>query len=66
MCVDDIIIASSSQEAMTTLFHDLEKEFAINDLGELHYFLGIEVKRAHGELLSHRKGMPMIYCIELI
>ena len=49
--VDDIIIASSSQEAGTTLLRDLEKNFAIKDLGELHYFLGIEVKKAHGELL---------------
>jgi histone deacetylase 1/2 len=49
--VDDIIIASSSQEAVTTLLRDLEKDFAIKDLGELHYFLGIEVKKAHEELL---------------
>jgi histone deacetylase 1/2 len=49
--VDDIIIASSSQEVVTTLLRDLEKDFAIKDLGELHYFLGIEVKKAHEELL---------------
>jgi hypothetical protein len=29
----DIIIASSSQEAVTALLRDLEKEFAIKDLG---------------------------------
>ena len=49
--VDDIIIASSSPEAVKALLHDLEKDFAIKDLGELHYFLGIEVKKIHGELL---------------
>jgi histone deacetylase 1/2 len=39
--VDDIIVASSSQEAVSALLQDLNKEFALKDLGELHYFLGI-------------------------
>jgi histone deacetylase 1/2 len=49
--VDDIIVASSSGEAVDALIRDLEKDFAIKDLGELHFYLGIEVKRAPGELL---------------
>jgi histone deacetylase 1/2 len=43
--VDDIIVASSSQEATVALLKDLERDFALKDLGELHYFLGIEVKK---------------------
>jgi histone deacetylase 1/2 len=43
--VDDIIVASSSQEAIKALLKDLEREFALKDLGDLHYFLGIEVKK---------------------
>jgi len=50
--VDDIIVASSSLEATETLLKDLQKEFALNDLGELHYFLSIEVKVDDGLLLS--------------
>lgn len=54
--VDDIIVASSSQEATDALLKDLEKEFALKDLGELHYFLGIEVKRSSdGLILSQEK-----------
>lgn len=49
--VDDIILASSSQEAVDALLRDLKEEFAIKDLGELHYFLGIQVQRKNGELL---------------
>lgn len=49
--VDDIIVASSSQEATKCLLRDLEKEFALKDLGDLHYFLGIEVKRTVDGLL---------------
>ena len=44
--VDDIIVASSSQEATYALLRDLEKEFALKDLGDPHYFLGIEVKKS--------------------
>lgn len=51
--VDDIIVASTSQEATNALLSDLQKEFALKDLGDLHYFLGIEVKRdSRGLVLS--------------
>jgi histone deacetylase 1/2 len=54
--VDDIIVASSSQEATLALLSDLEKEFALKDLGDLHYFLGIEVKKdRNGLVLSQEK-----------
>ena len=43
--VDDIIVTSSSQGAITALLHDLRQDFAFKDLGDLHYFLGIEVKK---------------------
>lgn len=43
--VDDIIVRSSSNEAVTALLQDLNSEFALKDLGDLHFFLGIEVKR---------------------
>ena len=36
--VDDIIIASSSQEVIDAMLNDLKSDFA-----QLHYFLGIEV-----------------------
>jgi histone deacetylase 1/2 len=54
--VDDIIVVSSSQEAIKALLKDLEREFALKDLGDLHYFLGIEVKRnSEGMMLSQGK-----------
>jgi histone deacetylase 1/2 len=43
--VDDIIVAGSSKEATTGLLRSLGREFALKDLGELHYFLGIEVTK---------------------
>jgi len=51
--VDDIIVASSSQDATEALLKDLQSKFALKDLGDLHYFLGIEVKKlSDGLLLS--------------
>jgi hypothetical protein len=48
--VDDIIMASSSQEGVSALLKDLGAEFALKDLGPLYYFLGIEVKQQDGGL----------------
>ena len=54
--VDDIIVASSSQDATKALLKDLRGEFALKDLGDLHYFLGIEVKKVpDGLLLSQAR-----------
>jgi histone deacetylase 1/2 len=53
--VDDIIVTSSCPKAVTALLHDLKKDFALKDLGDLHFFLGIEVKEKNGILLSEGK-----------
>jgi hypothetical protein len=41
--VDDIIIASSVPVAIDDLLQLLSIDFAVKDLGTLHYFLGVEV-----------------------
>ena len=54
--VDDIILTSSSNSAIEALLKDLQCDFALKDLGNLHYFLGIEVKRKNnGILLTQEK-----------
>jgi histone deacetylase 1/2 len=42
--VDHIIVASSSQDTIDALLKDLSHQFALKDLGNLSFFLGIEVK----------------------
>lgn len=42
--VDDIIVVSSSEGAVAALLKNLRADFALQDLGQLCYFLGIEVK----------------------
>ena len=37
-------VANSSQSVTNALLHDLNLEFSFEDLGDLHFFLDIEVK----------------------
>jgi hypothetical protein len=54
--VDDIIVTSSSDSAISALLRTLSTDFALKDLGDLHYFLGLEVhKHSNGLLLIQEK-----------
>ena len=54
--VDDIIITGSFSVKVQQVIQDMQKTFALKDLGELSYFLGIEVsKLQNGIHLSQAK-----------
>jgi histone deacetylase 1/2 len=55
--VDDIIVVSSSATAADHLIHQLRTPFALKDLRQLHYFLGVEVHQLPngGLLMSQPK-----------
>jgi histone deacetylase 1/2 len=56
ICVDDIIVTSSSDEAILALLHDFGTTFTLKDLGDLNFFLSIEVKKTqNGFLLTQEK-----------
>ncbi|GMI67901.1 hypothetical protein HRI_000459300 [Hibiscus trionum] len=60
--VEDLLITGSDQEMMDDLKKVLNQNFKMKDLGQLKYFLGIEVLRSkEGIILNQRK-----YAIELI
>jgi hypothetical protein len=53
---NDIIVASSSSSAISDLLRTLQADFALNDLGPLHYFMGIKVQKTdQGLCLSQKK-----------
>jgi histone deacetylase 1/2 len=57
--VDDIIVTSSSDFAIVALLKNLNHEFALKDLGDLHYFLGLEAhKQQNGLILNQEKYAP--------
>lgn len=54
--VDDCLIASPSAALISSLRHYLDKKFTIKDLGDVKYFLGIEVARTDtGMMLTQHK-----------
>ncbi|WKA10965.1 hypothetical protein VitviT2T_028505 [Vitis vinifera] len=60
--VDDIIVASNNKIAANNLKNSLNKSFKLKDLGNLKYFLRLEVARsAKGILINQRK-----YALELL
>jgi hypothetical protein len=44
ICVDYIIVTSSSDQAISMMLHGMQASLALTDFGDLHFFLGIDVK----------------------
>ncbi|KAJ9553489.1 hypothetical protein OSB04_017534 [Centaurea solstitialis] len=60
--VDDIILTGNNPEAIDNVVQRLSQSFAVQDMGRLSYFLGIEVaSQGHDMILSQRK-----YILELL
>jgi histone deacetylase 1/2 len=57
--VDDIILISSSESATTRLVTALSADFAVKDLGKLHYFLGLEVTHCDAGLTLTQQKYSM-------
>jgi hypothetical protein len=64
--VDDIIMVSSSDDATKLLLKKLEKEFALKDLGDLHYFLRIEVTKIQDGILLSQPSLQHRFCKGLV
>ena len=46
--VDDILLARKSDERMTEVKRALSERFDVKDLGERHYFLGVNITQNPG------------------
>jgi hypothetical protein len=53
--VDDIVLTASSTKLLQEIISNLSAAFAIKDLGPLHYFLGIQVRRTKDGFFLHQK-----------
>ncbi|XP_026417101.1 uncharacterized protein LOC113312572 [Papaver somniferum] len=65
--VDDIIVTGSDSTMVDNLISDLGSEFAVKDMGNLSYFLGIEVlHQGQSLVLSQRKYVSdLLRCTKL-
>lgn len=54
--VDNLLITGDDIDYIEKLKKDLDDEFTIKDLGEMRFFLGLEVSRTEkGTMLNQRK-----------
>ena len=54
--VDDLLVLGNSKEDIQLLRKSLEKHLLVQDLGEIHYYLGIEILRNPKEIVLTQKG----------
>jgi hypothetical protein len=53
--VDDIVLTASSTALLQRIINDLRSPFALKDLGPLHYFLGIQIRRTAAGFFPHQQ-----------
>ena len=54
--VDDIVFASTDNKKLTEFVEQMKNEFEISMVGELNYFLGLQIKQSNtGIFISHSK-----------
>ena len=58
--VDDIIITGDDEAEIECLKKNLSKQFEVKDLGQLRYFLGIEIARSPKGIVLSQKICPRL------
>lgn len=54
--VDDLIITGTNPTLIQKFIQQLDRVFALKDLGDLHYFLGIQINRSNNSLTLNQQG----------
>ena len=61
--VDDIVLTCCSPPLVAKFISVLSSHFAMNDLGDLHYFLGVQIVRSpSGLFLSQHEYVCYLLC----
>jgi len=55
VCVDDILILTKTDTAMTSITTQLSDKFKMKDLGGLHYLLGVQARLNYGTITLDQK-----------
>lgn len=56
LCIDDMLITGNSSTLMDLFLAELKDEFAMKNLDDVHYFLGIQITKTHeGLFLSQSR-----------
>ena len=54
--VDDLLVLGPNKDSIISLRKELEKHLLVQDLGEVHYYLGIEIIRNPKEIILTQQG----------
>ena len=63
--VDDIILTGDHEEEISKLKRFLANEFEVRDLGNLKYFIGMEIARSNTSIVILNVSMFLIYLRKL-
>jgi hypothetical protein len=56
--VDDIVFGDSSNSLVARFADDMSREFEMNMMGELQFFLGLQIKQSKEEHLCTKLSTP--------
>lgn len=59
--VDDILVTGSCVTSVNSTIDQLATRFSPKDLGDINYFLGIEVLRTADALFCHKENISFTY-----
>jgi len=58
--MDDIVFGSTIDDLAQEFLEEMKKEFKMSMVGELNYFLGLQVKQRKDGYLYLKRSMPKI------
>jgi hypothetical protein len=58
--VDDIVLGGSSNSLVARFAEDMSREFEMSMMGELQFFLGLQIKQSKQEHLCIKLSTPRI------
>jgi len=59
--VDDITLIDNSSSILHSFIELVSHQFAMKDVGDLHYFWGIRVVRSSSSLLKQKYGLDLLH-----
>ena len=54
--MDDLLVTEGNKARITVFKQNMMKMFEMTDLGEISYFLGMEIKQTQNEIFICQKG----------
>jgi hypothetical protein len=60
--VDDIVFGGSSKALVARFAEDVSREFEMSMMGELHFFLRLEIKQSEEGTFVHKLSTPRTLC----